>query len=55
MSKLSEVLLLTLSKLKSMHYINENDESWMKFLTEAVDHNKNKISQLLQASPGIPE
>jgi len=55
MTKLCCELHRMISMCAKMHFISESDGSWIKFLSEATDHNKNKISQMLHDSASIPQ
>jgi hypothetical protein len=36
-----------LHMVKQSHYINDEDNGWIEFLLNAVDHNNNKLQPLL--------
>ncbi|XP_033625934.1 cyclin-D1-binding protein 1 homolog [Asterias rubens] len=45
-NKLAEVLLQLLSRAKTSHITKDEDSTWLTFLSKAVDHNLEKITQL---------
>ncbi|XP_022091932.1 cyclin-D1-binding protein 1 homolog isoform X2 [Acanthaster planci] len=51
-NKLAEVLLSLLDQTKTSHVVKEADNSWLTFLSKAVDHNLEKITQL--TAPASP-
>ena len=49
--RLSQVLLSLLERAKTSHITKDEDGQWLTFLSSAVDHNLEKITQLTASPP----
>lgn len=51
-SKLADQLKDLLTRARNSHFTVDSDSSWLDFLNKAIDHNRNKITGLLQEQEG---